>query len=233
MAWAETTPEEILDAIEEMTPEQVKELETSLAKRKWEPLPGGFFDRIAFKFSVVGADAGGLDFSSANLSSGNDLELEAVGGDELSVLWQMFDKRFRAGFKFACMVSEDSDMGDNGYSSAELFQTTSAIVANYQLVRTDAFIWWTEAALGGSYIELELLDTPLGEASTIHRYDKSYAQGELSTGFDWRFNPVLSLNCFIGYQYADDMRLEEGGRKTGIKFDPKGYKGGVGLAYNF
>jgi hypothetical protein len=44
---------------------------------------------------------------------------------------------------------------------------------------------------------------------------------------------VLSLNCFIGYQYADDVNLEEGGRETGIEFDPKGYKGGVGLTYNF
>jgi hypothetical protein len=232
-AWAETTPEEILEAVEEMTPEQVHELETTLASRKWEPVPGSFFDRIALKFSVVGARMDDLDLSSVNLSAGHDLDLEAVSGNELSVLWQLFDKRFRAGFKFAVMAAEDSHMDNNGYSSAELFQTTSTIAVNYQLVRTDAFIWWTEAAVGGSYTELELLDTPLGSASTIRRYDKTYGQGELSTGFDWRFNPVLSLSCFIGYQNAEDVKLEEGGRETGIEFDPKGYKGGVGLTYNF
>jgi hypothetical protein len=222
-----------LEAIDEMTPEQAHDLEIKLAKRQWNPVPGGFFDRFAFKVSMAAAHTDGFDLSSANLSSGRHLDLEDVGGYELSFLWQLFDKRFRAGFKVAAMAAEDSHMGPGGYSRAEVSQATSAVVANYQLIRSDSLLWWTEAAIGGSHIELELLDTPLGSASTIHHYEKNYGQGEFSTGVDWRFNPMLSLGGFIGYRYAKDVDLEEGGRKTGASYDPKGFKGGVGLTYNF
>lgn len=230
---AETTPEDILQAIDQMTPEQAHDLQRKLAKRQWEPVPGGFFDRLAIRGSINAQSLEDVDLSSLGLSSGDDLELDAVGGSEVAVMWQLFGDKFRAGVKFAGMYAEDSDITAAGYSRVELTQNTAALVANYEVVKTVKFLWWTEAALGGGNIALEVLDTPSGEASTLSKFDQGYGLAELTTGVEWRFNPELALSLYVGYQFAEEIELDQADRKTDITIDPSGVKGGLGLSYNF
>lgn len=232
-ASAETTPEDILQAVDRMTPEQAHELQRKIVKRQWEPVPGGFFDRLAVRGAVDVQSLEEVDLSSLGLSSGRDLDLDAVSGGELTVLWQMFSDKFRAGFKSAGLYAEDSDISNAGYSRVELTKNSIALAANYQFVRADKFLWWTEMALGGGQINMEVLDTPTGAASTLSTYDKDYGFGELTTGIEWRFNPELSLNVYVGYQFAEKVDLDQADRETDITLDPSGVKGGLGLSYNF
>ncbi len=233
MLSAETTPEDILKAVDQMTPEQAHELHKKITKRQWDPVPTGFFDRLAIKGSMNVQSLKDVNISSLNLSSGKDLNLETIGGSEFGILWQVFNDRFRAGFKLAALAAEDSDMSTTGYSSVEMTLNTAALVANYQLVKSNKFIWWTEAALGGGNIDMEVLDTPTGGPSTLARYDKGYGMGELTTGIDWRFNSELSLNLYAGYQFSEDVKMKQADQTTGITVDTSGVKGGMGLSYNF
>lgn len=233
MVSAETTPEDILRAVDQMTPEQAHELQRKIAKRQWDPVPGGFFDRLAIRGSFNVQSVKDIDLAALNLSSGNDLDLDVMGGGEFTVLWQLFSDRFRTGFKGAALYAEDSDISTAGYSRVELNQNAAALVANYQLVRADKFLWWTEAGLGGGSITMEVLDTPSGGSSTLLEYEKDYGLAELSTGIEWRFNSELSLNVHVGYQFAEEIELEQAGQKTALSIDPSGVKGGLGLSYNF
>lgn len=229
----EIAPEDILKAIDQMTPEQAHEVEAKLAKRQWDPVPGGFFERLALNGSIAVLTMDEIDLDAFKLSTGEDLELEALGGSQMSIMWRLFSERFRAGFKFAGYMAEDSDMGPGGYSSVELTNDTAAITANYQIIRSNSFLWWTEASLGGGNLAMEIIDTPVGEATSVRHLKKEYGFGELASGIAWRFNSKLSLNGFAGYQFADEIELEEGGKSTGIELEPKGWKAGLGLSYNF
>lgn len=230
---AETTPEDILRAVDQMTPAQAHELQKKLVERQWDPVPGGFFERLAIRGSMNVQSLKDVDLSSLNLSSGNDLKLDVVAGSEVAILWQGFNEKFRAGFKFSRLYAEDSDISNAGYSRVEMTQNTAALVANYQLLRADKFLWWSEAALGGGRIDMDVLDTPAGSPSTLSKYDKSYGIGELTTGIDWRFNSELSLNVYVGYQFSKEIELDQADRATNITIDPSGVKGGFGLSYNF
>jgi hypothetical protein len=108
-----------------------------------------------------------------------------------------------------------------------------SLAANYQWVRSDSWLLWTEIAPGVGSVALETVDTPNGEATTLRSFDGSFTQVDLQGGVSWRFNPVLTLFLSAGYRFAESVDLEEGGKTSEVKFDASGFSGRFGLGVNF
>jgi hypothetical protein len=231
-AVAETTPDDILKAVDQMSPEQVQALSDKLQARYWEPIPGGFFTRMAAVGSISGSTYDKVDLSSASLSS-SDLDLESVGGAEFELLWWIFSKNSHIGFKFGSAESRDSALTAPGYSSAALLNNSIGLVANHQFIRGEHWQLWSELGVGAASFALNTINTPAGEGTTIHEYDGSYAFVDLELGVSLRLNPVISIFGAGGYTFADTASIDEGDVEGMTEIDASGARVRAGLSFNF
>ncbi len=232
MARAEVTPDDLIRAVDQMSPEQVHAFQQKLEAKMWEPVPQGFFTRMAVDLGVSYASLDTLDLSSVPLSGGN-MNVDQVGGIDVGLLWRLSGERFRIGLRLGSWAAVDSNLGEGGYSRAEVTGGSLALAANYQWVRSGSWLIWTEMAPGVGSVEVETVNTPSGEATTLRSFDGSFAQVDLQGGASWRFNPVLTLFLSAGYRFAESVDLEEGGQTSGVTFDASGFNARAGLGVNF
>jgi hypothetical protein len=231
-ARAELTPEELLQTVDRMNPDQVLALSKKLEARFWEPIPSGFFMRMALD---LGVSAGPIDSTGVeDLSlSGGAMDLEDVGGVDVGLLWRFNNPRYKLGLRFGSFMAEDSNLRETGYSRAELTGGHVTIPLNVQWVRCPRWMLWTEAAVGVGNAQLDTVDTPAGEATTMRRFDGDYVLADVQAGVSVRLNPAISLFLSGGYRFAESVKLEEGGRETGHELDMSGGFGRVGVGFNF
>lgn len=231
-AFGEVTPDELLRTVDQMSPQQVYDFSQKLKARLWEPVPEGFFSRMAVD---LGVDYGSLDTAdmSALSLSGGPMDVETISGLNIGILWRLFSPKFRSGLRFGGWAATDSNLGDAGYSRADLSGGSVALAANYQWIRSDHWLLWTEIAPGAGSIRLDVVDTPSGKPTTFRSFDGSYAQVDLQAGLSLRANPVLAIFLSGGYHLTESLKLEEGGTKSAVEFDASGFYGRLGLSFNF
>jgi len=228
----EVSPDDVIRAVDQMTPEQVQDFQQKLEAKMWKPVPQGFFTRMAVDVGVSYSSLDTVDLSSVSLSGGR-MDVDSVSGLDLGVLWQVFSDRFRFGLRFGGLASTDSNLAGAGYSRADVAAGNASLAANYQWVRSDSWLLWTEIAPGAGSAAIETVDTPAGQATTLRSFDGSFGLLDLQAGVSWRFNPVLALSLSGGYRFAESVDMEEGGRTSGVEFDASGFNGRGGLAVNF
>ena len=232
MARGEVTPEELIQAVNQMSPEQVQEFQQKLEAKLWKPVPEGFFSRMAVDLGVSYSSLDTVNLTSLSLSGGR-MDVDRVGGLDLGLLWRMFGDRFRVGLRVVGWGATDSNLGEAGYSRADVAGGNLSFAANYQWVRSESWLLWTEIAPGAGSVAIETVNTPTGQATTLRSFDGSFGQVDVQTGASLRFNPVLTLFLSGGYRFAESVNLEEGGRTSDVKFDASGFSGRLGLGMNF
>lgn len=226
------TPEELLQAVDQMTPEQAYAFSEKLDAKLWQGVPEGFFTRMAIDFGVSGSTLDTVDLGGVSLSS-SDLDLEDVGGFDVGILWQAFHPRMRLGLRFTGWSATDSNLGDAGYSRVDLTGGELLAAAHVAWVRSKSWILWTELDAGVGSIILDTIDTPAGDATTLRRFDGDYGVGVLQAGAMWRFNPALAIQLSGGYRFAESVTLEEGTRESTPELDASGPLARIGLGVNF
>lgn len=231
-ATAQVTPEQVIDAIGQMTPEQVDELNKKLAANYWEPIPEGFFSRFAFRIDATYNQFDDLQAGDLDLANG-DLDIDDAGGMEIALLWQVVVPELHIGLKFGGSSDRDATSSAGGYSRIEMTDAYWAFLVNYQLVRQQHFILWLEGSGGFGSTSLETLNTPAGGASTFREFDGDYGMGDIRLGASWRFNPIISLHAAAGYRFAGEVDFEEGDRDTLLSMDPSGFVGTMGLGFSY
>lgn len=232
IARAETSPQDLLSAVDKMTPDEAQLFYQKLEAKFWKPLPEGFFTKMGVS---VAAEVSGLAKVSPGSQStlGSKLDLSRAGGGEVSLLWQMLDPKLRLGVAFSSLLASDSKLEEGSYARSDLMAGMGALVAHYQLVREAHWQLFTQASIGVGGVRLDTLDTPKGLATTIHSYDASFPWLQLQAGIAWRPNPVLILFAGGGYRFAGRATLSEGGDTDHGKLDVSGATGRFGLGFNF
>ena len=231
-ASGEVTPDDLIQAVDQMSPEQVYEFQQKLEAKLWKPVPQGFFTRMAVDIGVSYSALDTVDLSSVTLSGGS-MDVDAVGGIDLSLLWRILNERLRLGVRFGNWAAMDSNLADAGYTRAEVTGGNVSLVANYQLVRSDSWLLWAEVAPGAGAIAIEMVDTPTGEATTLRSLDGSFGQVDVLGGVSLRLNPVIACFLTAGYRFAESVDLEEGGKTTAMEVDATGFNARTGLGVNF
>ena len=161
------------------------------------------------------------------------MDVEEVGGASVGLLWRVAGDDLRLGLRMESWAAEDSKLLPAGYSSVDVIGGSAALAVNYQWIRSDSWLVWSEVAVGGGGVSVDTVDTPSGKASTLRTFDETFGQLDLQAGASWRFNPVLSLFLSAGYRFAEAIELEEGGEPSPIKFDASGFQSRLGLGVNF
>jgi hypothetical protein len=231
-ARAEVTPQEMLDAVDKMTPQEAYDLALKLEAKTWDPIPEGFFSRIAARLDAAACWLDDVDLGGLNLSAGS-LDVEEADGLDITVLWQLFRPDLRLGFRIGAFSVEDSDLDGGGYSRVTLDGAYGEFVANWACVRRPHWLVWGEAGIGGGGLDVESVDTPAGAATTLREFDGDFWLADLRAGVTWMFNDVLSLSLSGGYRFAGEADLDEGGHNTGLSADPSGPGVQLGLGINF
>ncbi len=231
-ARAETSPQDLLNAVDKMTPDEAQLFYQKLESKFWKPLPEGFFTRLGVS---VAAEISGLAKVSPGSQSalGSTLDLSRAGGGEVALLWQVGDPKLRLGLSFGSLLAGDSKLEDGSYARSDLMAGLGAVVLNYQLVRETHWQLFTQLSAGMGGARLDTLDTPKGQATTIHTYDAGFPWAQVQAGLAWRPNPVLTLFAGGGYRFAGAATLSEGGETERGKLDISGATGRFGLAFNF
>jgi len=229
---AEISSEDLIDAVDQMTPEEAHDFTQKLEAKLWKPVPEGFFSRMAVALDVGISSFDEVDLSTVAMTAG-EMDVDTVSGTAVTILWRLLNERARGGIRFGSWLSEDSDLGPAGYSRAEIQEGHVSVALNYQWIRTDRWLLWTETNLGAGSISLETIDTPTGDSTTLRSFDGEFWLVDLRTGGSLRLNPVLSMFVSWGYCLAEDVDLEEGGSETPVSVDVSGYSGQLGLGINF
>jgi len=214
---AEMTAEELLGAVDQMTPEQAQAFSQKLEAKLWQPVPEGFFSRLAGSVAL----------------SGGELDVESVDAFDIGLLWRAFSPRLHLGLRMESWMASDSNLGPGGYSRVEVEGGGVTLVANYQLVRHDTWLVWAELGGGGGGVMVDTVDTPAGEATTLRSFDQDFGMGDARLGAAWRFNRALCLQVSGGYRFAESVELDEGGSETPVTVDASGPSGRIGLGVNF
>lgn len=225
------SPEDLINAVDAMTPEQVQLFQQKLEARFWEPVPEGFFTRMGVDVAATVSTPDKANLSSVSLSGG-PMDLDTVAGASFGLLWRVTNERLRLGLRVDQGVAMDSNLTDAGYSRVTLNTGTMSLAVNVQCLRTDRWLLWTEVAPGFGYVEVETVNTPTGQPTTIRSLDQAFSHVDLVAGVSWRMNPVLSLFLSGGYRVAESVDLDEGGRSTPVAFDASGFTGRLGLGIN-
>ncbi len=226
------TPDELLDTVDRMTPEQVQQFHQKLEAKYWEPVPEGFFRRMAIDVSASYLRLDTVDIDALDLVD-RDLDVDEAGGFEVGLLWRILNDQTRLGFRLGGWKVSDDNLSAAGYSRVALSGQHLALVAQYQLLRTEHWLLWTELAPGVGHVRLESVDTPDEAASTLRKLDGDYWDVLLQGGLSWRPNPVLSLFASAGYRFADKQSLDEGGESTDVRIDVSGFTARLGIGLNF
>lgn len=229
---AEMTADELLGAVDQMTPEQAQAFSQKLEAKLWQPVPEGFFSRMAVDMNVGGGELDKVDVGSVALSGG-ELDVESVDTFDVGLLWRAFSPRLHLGLRMESWMASDSNLGPGGYSRVEVEGGGVTLVANYQLVRNDAWLVWAELGGGGGGVMVDTVDTPAGEATTLRSFDQDFGMGDARLGAAWRFNRALCLQVSGGYRFAESVELDEGGSETPVTVDASGPSGRIGLGVNF
>jgi len=231
-ARAEANAQDLLNAVDKMTPDEALLFRQKLEAKAWQPLPEGFFTRMSISCA---AEASGLARVTPGSQSktGTDLDLNRASGGALTFLWNVCDPRLRLGLEFESLLASDSTLEDGSYARSDLQSSLLGLVVNYQLIRESCWELYTQATVGVGGARLDTLDTPKGQASTEHVYDASFPWAQLQVGAAWRPNPVLSLFISGGYRFAGRADLHEGGEDLHGSLDLSGATGRLGLAFNF
>jgi len=225
----EIAPEDMIEAVRQMTPEQAHEYQSLLAAQAWEPVPEGLFTKLGL---VIGASASSLDEVGLPAGMANELDLTDVSGSEISLLWAL-NPLLRVGLKFGGWYAEDSALSGAGYSSGELAMGTLGLLLNYQVVRTARWLVWGGLDAGGGGAELETVNTPAGEATTLRRFTAEFGYATPEIGVAWRINPLLSISASGGYRFAGGTEFDEGGEDGDLSLNASGAVGSLALTLNF
>lgn len=230
-AWAETTPDEIVAAVDKMTPEQAQELFHSVAKKmhenKGERRGSGL--GLALSTAYASFDKVEVPFST---SAGEKLNIDEPWGAQLDITSRCRCERMRWGLRLAGWTPQDADISDAGYTRATLAAYEVSVLANVQLVRKPRFLVWGEAAGGRGSAALETLDTPAGEASTLRELTANYWVGDVRAGVAWRSRPGCAVFGTGGYRFANDTKWKEADRDTSARLDTSGFVASIGVAFN-
>lgn len=226
------TPEDLIEAVDRMSPDQAFELKQKLDAKLLKPVPPAFFTRMAFDFGTVFSIPDTVDLGAMPLSGG-EMDLDPIEGFDFGILWEIADPRFRLGFRFGGWSAIDSNLGDGGYSRAELAGGHASLAANCQWVRSKSWLLWTEVAPGMGAVALETLNTPAGQATTVREFSEAFGLVDLQSGVSMRINPIFSIYVSGGYRFAEAVDLEEGGRRSDVEFDASGFIARCGVGINF
>lgn len=238
LAWGVTaeavvSPEDILDAVDQMTEEQVRELYHKLGARWRKPMSKGTLSRLTVDLGSTFSRLDTVDLSSVTLSGGS-MDVEDPRGSSFGLLWRFGrGDRLRVGARFGSWEADDSNRGAEGYSRVNVTGKTMMLALNYQFVRTDPWILWAEVAPGGGWIEVDTLDTPTGEASTLRELERGFPQVDFQVGASWRLNSFFSFYLSGGYRLAEAVNLKEGGESTPVRVNASGFSGRCGFGINF
>ena len=231
-AQAEMTAEDLIQAVEEMSPEQVATFQRTLRERRTAPDARKRYFRgkaLDLGFSYAGLNRVNLD--AVTLSAG-DMDIDRVRGIDLGLLWRKTD-RFLLGFRFGNWTAEDSNLNENGYTRADIKGGYFSLALNYQIVQSDSWLLWAEVAPGFGSVDLTTVNTPSGEATTLRYFDDSFFQTDLHAGISWRCTKYLTVFLSGGYRFAESVNLDEGGSSSDVSFDASGFTGKWGLGLNF
>ena len=233
LAQAEITPEELIQAVEAMTPEQVHTLQQTLRQRRTAtPAAKRYFRGKALDLGFTYSSFDTVNLSSVTLSGG-DMDIDDVRGFDIGLLWRPAGERFLLGLRFGNWMANDSNLGEGGYTRADLKGGYFSLAANYQFVRSDSWILWAEVAPGFGNVKLSTVDTPNEGATTLRFFDGSFVQADLQAGVSYRCCPNFTVFLSGGYRFAESINLDEGGRKGDLEFDASGFTGKWGLGLNF
>lgn len=232
IARAAITPEDLIGAVDRLTPEQVVEIQQKLEAKLWQPVPLGFFRRMAVDAAIWASTLDTVRPAGVSLSAGG-LEVDDVGGADIGVLWRIYGHRLRLGFRAVGWAARDSALDAAAYSRIEVSGSSLALAVNYQWVRSTHWLVWSEAAPGIGLAAMETVDTPAGQPTTLRSLDATFAQLDLQAGVSLRLNPALSLFVAGGYRFAESVDFEEGGHSSSAKLDASGPVVRVGIGVNF
>jgi hypothetical protein len=231
-AFGQSTPEDLIRAVDAMSPGQAQLFAQKLQSKAWKPVPEGFFTRMSVSLSVSGDPFDEVRLKGVRQSAGEQ-NVEDVGGTEATVLWNVIDPRFRVGFEIGSWVAGDSALTPAGYTDVALQGGYGALVVNWQILRKPAWLLFAQVSAGGGSAQVEVTDTPAGQPTTIRRLDAAFPLAQASMGAAWRPNSVLSLFASGGYRFADQVQLEEGGEERAAEIDASGASARLGIGVNF
>ena len=229
---AEVTPEALLEAVDQMSPAQVLQFQQSLEAKLWEPVPVGFFTRLAVEVGGWASRLDRINYDEVALVV-DDLDVDMINGMDVQLLWRVSPERLRLGFNAGLWQSSHARLRDAGYSSIDVSGGSLALVAHYQWLRSDTVWGWAQVAPGISTLSITTVNTPTDEATTLRRFEADYWEVTLLGGLAWRFNPVLHLAVAGGYRFTETLDMDEGGRSSDIRFRGDGAIGRISLGANF
>ncbi len=229
---AETSAQDLLKAVDTMTPDEAQLFQQKLAAKYWQPLPEGFFTRMSVSLAMEASGLAKVTPDGQSQAAGK-LDMNRAGGGAITLLWNVCDPKLRVGLEMSSLLASDSKLEEGTYARKDLQAGLGALVLNYQLVREIHWQFFTQAAVGIGGARLDTLDTPKGQATTLHSYDTSFPWAQLQAGLAWRPNPVLTLFASGGYRLAGSGDLSEGGDDHHGKLDVSGATGRLGLGFNF
>lgn len=224
--------EDLIKIVDEMTPEQAYEFQNKLDASGFKPIPKGFFSRLTIDVSGGVSKFDRVDLSGITLSAGS-LKVDEVSGQRVGIAWKICDDYLRLGFSGTEWHAEDSLLSDGKYSQAELAATDFSITVTGQWIRTKSLLLWTKLGAGVGAVELDIVDTPANNGSTVRKLNADFPVVDVEVGMAWRFNPIFSLGLSGGYRFSEEVNFEEGGKEIGAKIDPSGYTARVGVNVNF
>jgi hypothetical protein len=226
------SPEDVLEAVEAMSPEQVEVLLKKLDAKLWEPVPESIFTRLSVLVAGSLHQFETVDLAPLGLTA-SGVDLSDADGAEVALFWQVIDPGLRIGIRMAGWEVWDSSSTVNGYSRAELQGGSLCIAASYFVLRDPSWQAWVDIAVGGAAVVVETLDTPAGQPSTIRELDNEFTVGEVGAGVAWRFNPVLALFGSAAYRLAESADLNEADNPANVEVDLSGFTGRIGIAFGF
>jgi len=224
-------PDDVIRAVERMTPDQAYEFSQKLEARMWEPVPESIFTRFGVFAAAASTSFKKVDISGVDLASRN-LNIDDVMGLEYGIMWRVARKT-RVGLKADIWMSQDSSLTEAGYSRVEFDASAMSVALNYRLFEERKWTLWTELDLGGGTVELRTANTPVATSTTDRYFDGDFAMANIQVGLAWRLNSLVSLYGSGSYRFASSGNFEEGGKKSNMEFDASGFGMQLGLGVNY
>lgn len=210
---------DLLQEVDQLTPEQAYEFQQRLGAKMLEPIPAGFFTNLSTSITsqVVLSDAKEFkSFIDSRFSSPN--KLDKVQSVNMDVLWRL-GEGFRLGFEMGFMTaSATAELVTNTFQSINLKSLLTMAKVGYKVGLSEDFFLFPYIGLGMANSMANLTtttDTSFNTSGSTYNVNMSNSAFAYKAGasLNYSFNKLFSIGLDLSILQDKVTKLKREGER--------------------